>query len=153
MLKAPLLAAVLIVSSLTACATLLGEARPVTVSTGDAAEAARLISAYRVSRGLGPVVVDEKLHGPAIEQARAVAQAGRLTHGDFAGRMAGYDVAAASENLAMGSPTLPGTIAQWRQSRPHDANLLKPGMTRIGFARAETIGKGRNTYWALVLAR
>lgn len=132
---------------------LLGDAQPVIVTSRDAGEAARVISAYRVSRGLGAVVVDEKLNEPAAEQARAIARAGRLSHGDFASRMARHDVGAASENLAMGSSNLAGAMTQWRQSRPHDANLLKQGMTRIGFARAETAGRGRNTYWALVLAR
>lgn len=132
---------------------LLGSALPVSVSTRDAGEAARVISAYRTSRGLNAVVMDEKLNEAASEQAQAIARAGRLSHGDFASRMAGHDVKAASENLAMGSSTLAGAMKQWRESRPHDQNLLKQGMTRIGLARADTIGKGRNSYWALVLAR
>ena len=149
-------AAVLAASlAMAGCSTLdlLGSALPVTVSTSDAGEAARLISAYRRSRGLGPVVVDAKLNEPAAEQARAIARAGRLSHGDFASRMASQDVSAAAENLAMGSSSLSGAIQQWKESRPHDANLLKDGMTRIGLARAQTVGKGHNTYWALVLAR
>lgn len=132
---------------------LLGSGGPVAVSTSDAGEAARLISAYRRSRGLGPVVVDAKLNEPAAEQARSIARAGRLSHGDFASRMASQDVSAAAENLAMGSSSLAGAIQQWKESRSHDANLLKDGMTRIGLARAQTVGKGHNTYWALVLAR
>ena len=151
---AAVLLSVLVVSGCSALPLgLLGGAQPVLVTSRDAGEAARVISAYRVSRGLGAVVVDEKLNEPAAEQARAVARAGRLSHGDFASRMANHDVGAASENLAMGSSTLAGAMTQWQKSRPHDANLLKQGMTRIGFARAETVGKGRNTYWALVLAK
>lgn len=134
-------------------ADLLGAGANITVSTREAGEAARAISAYRASRGLGPVTADSRLNEAAEEQARAIARAGDLSHGDFAGRMSRYDVAAAAENLAMGSGTLAGAMAQWRQSRPHDANLLKEGMTRIGLARAETKGRGRNNYWALVLAR
>lgn len=126
---------------------------PITVSTRDAGEAARLISAYRSSRGLGPLVVDAQLNEAASQQARAIARAGDLSHGDFASRMAAYDVAAASENLAMGSSTLTATIAQWKESRAHNANMLKDGMTRMGLARAETVGPRRNQYWALVLAR
>lgn len=149
------LAAVLLLS-LAGCGVLpfdLGGGPPLRVSTREAAEAARVISAYRRSRGLGAVVVDEKLNEAAAEQARSIARAGRLSHGDFASRMAPYDVSAAAENLAMGSSTLAGTMAQWRESRGHDANLLKEGMTRIGLARAETDGPRRNNFWALVLAR
>jgi uncharacterized protein YkwD len=130
-----------------------GPSLPVTVTTADAGEAARLITAYRRSRGLGPVAVDARLNEPAAEQARAIAKAGDLSHGDFAGRMARHDVSAAAENLAMGSPTVAGAVTQWRESAPHNANLLKEGHTRIGFARAETQGRGGNRYWALVLAR
>lgn len=152
-----LLAASLLPALVAGCSALplgfLGSALPVTVSTRDAAEAARMISAYRTSRGLNAVVLDDRLNAPASEQAQAIARAGRLSHGDFASRMASHDVQAASENLAMGSSTLAGAMKQWRDSGPHNANLLKPGMTRIGLARADTIGKGRNSYWALVLAR
>ena len=126
---------------------------PVTISTRDAGEAARAVSAYRKSHGLGAAEVDGNLNEAAAAQARAVARAGRLSHGDFASRMARHDVAAAAENLAMGSSTVAGAMTQWRQSPPHNANLLKPDMTRIGFARAETLGPRHNTYWALVLAR
>lgn len=152
------LAAILLVASaLAGCGLLssglLAVGGPVSVSSLEAGEAARVISAYRKSKGLGAVTVDSSLNEAAAEQARAIAQAGRLSHGDFASRMARYDVAAASENLAMGSSTLAGTMEQWRRSRPHDANLLKEGMTRIGLARARTEGRGRNDYWALVLAR
>jgi uncharacterized protein YkwD len=132
---------------------LLGPATPLSVSTREAGEAARVISDYRRSRGLGPVVVDSQLNAAAVEQASAIARAGTLSHGDFASRMAKYDVSAASENLAMGSSTVAGTMQQWRESRPHKANLLKEGMTRIGFARAQTEGRRRNNFWALVLAR
>ena len=134
-------------------AGLSGFVGDITVSTREAGEAARQVSAYRRSHGLGPVSVDARLNEAAEEQARAVARAGRLSHGDFAGRMSRYDVAAAAENLAMGSSTVGGAMTQWRQSPHHNANLLKEGMTRIGFARAQTMGRGHNNYWALVLAR
>lgn len=122
-------------------------------STKDAAEAARLISAYRVSRGLSPVTVDSKLNDAAEHQARVVAAAGRLSHGNFAGRMDQYGIAGYSaENLSAGADTVDGTITRWKASPGHNVNLLMPQARKIGFARADANNRyGR--YWALVLGQ
>lgn len=122
-------------------------------STGDAAAAARLISAYRVSMGLNPVTVDPKLNQAAEHQARAVAAAGRLSHGSFAKRMDEYGIAGYSaENLSAGSDTVDGAISRWKASPGHNSNLLMPQARRIGLARADANNRyGR--YWALVLGQ
>jgi uncharacterized protein YkwD len=122
-------------------------------STGDAASAATLISAYRVSRGLSPVTVDSRLNRAAEHQARAVAAAGRLSHGSFASRMNEYGIAGYSaENLAAGSSSVDGAIGQWKASPGHNSNLLMPEARRIGLARADARNRyGR--YWALVLGQ
>ena len=138
------------------CATegALAPATPVLASsTGDAASAAALISAYRVSRGLSPVTVDSGLNRAAEHQARAVAAAGRLSHGSFAGRMNEYGIAGYSaENLAAGSSSVDGAIGQWKASPGHNSNLLMPQARRIGLARADANNRyGR--YWALVLGQ
>ena len=57
----------------------------------DAGRAAAMISAYRVSRGLGPVAVDRRLNTVAAAQARANAEIGELSHdagGSFPVRLA-----------------------------------------------------------------
>jgi uncharacterized protein YkwD len=122
-------------------------------STKDAAEAARLISAYRVSRGLSPVTVDPKLNEAAEYQARVVAAAGRLSHGNFAGRMDKFGVMGyAAENLSAGADSVDGTIDRWKKSPGHNVNLLMPQASRIGLARADANNRyGR--YWALVLGQ
>ncbi|MBV9078350.1 MAG: CAP domain-containing protein [Methylobacteriaceae bacterium] len=126
----------------------------VTTTTGEAGEAARLISEYRHGRGLGPVVADGQLNEAALVQARAVAEAGRLSHGAFASRMAGFRIAGYSaENLSAGSPSVAGAIARWKASPGHDENLLLPQARRIGLARADSPGHGYGRYWALVLAQ
>lgn len=123
-------------------------ARP---QASEAATAAALISRYRASYGLGPVRVDPRLNAAAEHQARAVAQVGSLTHGDFAGRMAAYGIRGkAAENLGIGVTTVEAAIAQWQGSSAHNANMLMPEFSRIGFARA---GAPNWPYWALVLAR
>ena len=56
----------------------------VSTSTSDAGTAAELISRYRVAHGLPPVSIDPRLSEAAKAQARAVAEAGTLSHGRFA---------------------------------------------------------------------
>lgn len=126
----------------------------VAVSTRDAAAAAALISEYRRSRGLSPVTADAGLSEAAAFQARAVAEAGRLSHGAFASRMAGYRIGGHSaENLSAGSDTVSGAIARWKASPGHNDNLLMPEARRVGLARADSPQHGYRHYWALVLAQ
>ena len=121
-----------------------------TKPAAEAQAAAALISAYRAAHGLGPVRVDRALNGPAEHQARAVAQLGWLSHGDFAGRMAAFGIRGkAAENLSVGLDTVEQVIAQWQASSGHNANLLMPEFSRIGLGRVQS----DRTYWALVLAR
>lgn len=126
----------------------------VTTSTRDAAQAAELISAYRTARGLEAVTADSRLNEAAEVQAREVAEAGKLSHGDFNGRMDGFRIGGVSaENLSAGSETVAGAIARWKASPGHNENLLLKGMHRIGLARADSPGFGYRHYWALVLAQ
>ena len=122
-----------------------------TSSVDEAAQAAALISEYRVSKGLGPVTVDPKLNRAALHQARAVAAAGDLDHGDFRGRMAEFAIMGhAAENLTAGRQTVGEAVKSWKESPAHNRNMLLPQSRRIGLARADSPSKYRR-YWALVL--
>ncbi len=112
----------------------------------EAAAAAAMISSYRASQGLGPVIADLRLNQLAEYQARSVASAGQLSHGNFAGRMAQAGIYAAAENLSMGPASVGAAIARWKVSPAHNENLLMSSARRIGLARS-----GR--YWALVLSQ
>jgi hypothetical protein len=68
----------------------------------EATAAAALISSYRASQGLGPVVVDPRLNQLAAYQARSIAAAGQLSHGHFASRLAQAGIYTGAENLSMG---------------------------------------------------
>ena len=126
----------------------------VSVSSRDAGEAAKLISAYRVSHGLSPVSADGGLNEAAAFQARAVAEAGKLAHGAFSSRMVSFGIPGYSaENLSAGSDTVAGAIGRWKASPGHNDNLLMPQARRIGLARAESPGLAYKHYWALVLAQ
>lgn len=126
----------------------------VTTSTADSKQAALLISEYRKARGLGPVVADGGLNEAALHQARAVAEAGHLSHGAFASRMVSFGIPGYSaENLSAGSEDVAGAIGRWKKSAGHNENLLMPQARRIGLARADSPGLGYRHYWALVLAQ
>ena len=127
---------------------------PVTTSAADAAAAATLISRHRAAHGLGPVSVDARLNEAATVQARAIAEAGTLSHGAFASRMASFGIrGTAAENLTAGSGTIGQAVARWTASPPHNSNLLLPEARRIGLARANSPGQGFGRYWALVVAQ
>ncbi len=116
-------------------------------------DAVRQVSAYRTAHGLGAVTFDPVLEQAAEAQAEAAARAGELFHGDFMSRMSQYgSPAIAAENLAGGTTGVAETMALWKASAGHNANLLMRGVHRIGLAHVDTPGAGLKTYWALVLA-
>ena len=110
------------------------------------------ISAYRKSYGLLPVTADAKLNELARQQANAMAERRSMDHNVYASfhsRIAPYGSASSAENLAMGTKTFEETLAMWKSSSGHNANLLNPNVTRMGLASASRDG---TTYWALILA-
>jgi uncharacterized protein YkwD len=129
-------------------------AHKVSTNTGDARAAAALVSQYRTAKGLSPVIADATLNRAAEVQARAVAEAGSLSHGQFASRMSSFGINGYSaENLVAGSKTVEQAIARWKASPGHNQNLLMPEARRIGLARAVSPGAGYEYYWAMVLAQ
>ena len=110
------------------------------------------ISVYRKSYGLSAVTADPKLTELARQQANAMAERRSMDHNVYASfhsRIAPYGSASAAENIAMGAKTFEETLALWKSSAGHNANLLKPNITRMGLASASRDG---TTYWALILA-
>ena len=74
--------------------------------------------------------------------------------GPFAQRVkrSGYDAKVAVENIGAGYHTLAEAFSGWRESRPHNANMLNPRVRRIGIATAYAPGTKYKVFWALVLA-
>ena len=110
------------------------------------------ISAYRKTHGLSAVTTDPALNALATKQANAMAARGVMDHSvyaSFSDRIAVYNTFAAAENIAMGTKSFSETLAIWKASSGHNANLLLSEAKRIGIASAS--GHGR-TYWALILA-
>jgi uncharacterized protein YkwD len=123
----------------------------------DDAAAASMISDYRHNYGLPAVALDPDLTRMAQAQAAIMAKRDKLEHNvrkPFVARLkaAGYDAAVAAENIGAGYHTLAEAFSGWRQSAPHNANMLLPGVTRIGIAAVYTPASKYKVYWALILA-
>jgi uncharacterized protein YkwD len=122
------------------------------------AEAARdMISLYRRNNGLSTLRLDETLQRAAQAQADAMASANSLDHdvrGSLTMRLTaiGLGSVSAVENVSAGYHTLAEAFSGWRQSAPHNRNLLASRATRMGIATAYAPGTKYKVYWALILA-
>jgi uncharacterized protein YkwD len=85
-------------------------------------------------------------HG-AARQARPQRRA--LVHGSH--RSAGFPVKAAVENVGAGYH-LAEAFSGWRDSPPHRANMLKPGVTRMGIAAVYAPNSKYKVFWTLIMA-
>jgi cysteine-rich secretory family protein len=113
-----------------------------------------LISAYRLKHGEAKVVRDATLDHIALEQARAMAEKGHLSHdvlGPFSRRIALSKAGRAAENIAYGYESFDKTLQQWIDSSEHRKNLLLTRATRVGIASARDVS-GKRTYWAMEIA-
>lgn len=121
-------------------------------------EAARdLISIYRRNNGLSTVSLDPILQAEAQKQAEAMAAADSMSHdvrGSLQRRLDGSGLAhsMAVENISAGYHTLADAISGWRNSRPHNENLLNGKMRRMGIASAYAPGTKYKVFWALVMS-
>jgi uncharacterized protein YkwD len=126
-------------------------------ATLDSNAAASMISGYRGNNGLAPVAIDPELMRLAGEQAQAMAARDKLDHDaahPFAERIrkSGFEASVAVENIAAGYHTLAEAFSGWRDSPPHRANMLNPGVSRMGIAAVYTPKSKFKVYWALILA-
>jgi uncharacterized protein YkwD len=123
----------------------------------DATAAVSMISGYRQNNGLGTLTLDPKLMQMAQEQARSMAVRNKLDHNvnrPFSERItrSGFDAKVAAENISAGYHTMAEAFSGWRDSPPHNANLLLKGATRMGIAAVYTPSSKYKVFWALILA-
>ena len=124
---------------------------------GDTAAARDLISIYRRNNGLSTVALDPLLLAEAQKQADAMAAANSMSHevrGTLQKRLDGSGLGhtTAVENISAGYHTLADAISGWRNSRPHNENLLNGKMRRMGIASAYAPGTKYKVFWALVMS-
>jgi uncharacterized protein YkwD len=123
----------------------------------DAAAAASMISGYRSNNNLPAVTLDPELMRLAAAQAEIMAMRDKLDHNvgkPFVTRLkaSGYDAKTAAENIGAGYHTLAEAFSGWRDSPPHNRNMLEPKMRRMGIATAYAPGAKYKVFWALILA-
>ena len=123
----------------------------------DTAAARDLISIYRRNNGLSTVSLDPLLLAEAQKQAEAMAAADSMSHevrGTLQTRLDGSGLGrtTAVENISAGYHTLADAISGWRNSRPHNENLLNGKMRRMGIASAYAPGTKYKVFWALVMS-
>jgi len=126
---------------------------PAAAQQGVASPAA-MISHFRAQHGEGRVTLDARLDRVAQAQADAMAARDVLEHdvlGPFNTRVASAGAGRAAENIAYGYDSFAKTLDQWINSSEHRRNLLMPGASKVGVARAQSTTTHR-TYWAMVIA-
>lgn len=119
-----------------------------------AADYAGQISAYRRAHELSPVTIDSRLNAVALQQARAMASAGTVSHtvgGNFTSRVASLRKSKAAENIAAGFTTFSETLKQWENSAGHRENLLMPGARKVGVASVANRASPYRMFWAMVI--
>jgi uncharacterized protein YkwD len=73
---------------------------------------------------------------------------------EFSGRLAavGFDGKIAVENVSAGYHTLAEAFSGWRDSPPHNANMLNGGVNRLGIAAVYAPQSKYKVFWALIMA-
>ncbi|MGJ8546923.1 MAG: CAP domain-containing protein [Sulfitobacter sp.] len=124
-------------------------AAPAAVQSGTALAQ---VNQFRAAQGRGALRRSAALDAAARAHANDMARGGFFAHrGSDGGKLrqrlqrAGYGFCAAAENLAYGSASASGALAQWRGSPSHRANMLGARYSQMGLAQAG----GR---WVMVLA-
>lgn len=149
---------VAILCAAVAAAVFLPSRAPATISLdAEEAEMCRLINNYRASKGLGPLLVSEKLTAAADWYSTDMATKDYVNadHTDSLGRTVkqrivafGYDYSTTyAENIAWGRSGASGTFTGWQNSAIHNTNMLTAGFKVIGIGRATNAGSEFGTYW------
>ena len=116
-----------------------------------------MISGYRQNNGLGAVQVDPLLMKAAEAQSNAMGARNKLDH-NVAGpldkriKASGFDATKAVENVSAGYHTLAEAFSGWRDSPPHNADMLASGVTKMGIAATYVPNTKYKVFWTLILA-
>jgi uncharacterized protein YkwD len=119
-----------------------------------AADYAAEISAYRRAHGLAAVKSDSRLNAVALQQARAMAASGTVSHsvaGIFPTRVAGLRKSIAAENIGAGFLSFAEMLKQWEDSAGHRENLLIVGARKVGIASVDNPKSPYRKFWAMVI--
>lgn len=153
-LLAPIGALILLAAAL-AVATPTDQAVATTPLSTEEQAFLTLINNYRQQNGLGPLTVDTKLQDPSEWMSIDMGVNRYFGHTDSLGRDPFQRMAAfgynyntwKGENLAAGTSSAQTAFNLWRDSAPHNANMLGANYSAIGIARRYTAGSPYGWYW------
>ena len=110
----------------------------------------------RTTDKLGTLTVNSKLENAARLKAQDMAEKGYFAHNTPDGktpwyffREAGYDYAAAGENLAVNFTDSKDVTEAWMRSPSHRANIMNGEYTEIGIATANGTYKGKSAIFVV----
>jgi len=120
-----------------------GPCSPTTVALdADERQFLVLLNQYRVANSAGPLSVSPGLTRAAAWMAEDLTAHNYFSHIDTLGRLpwdrvlgCGYPSQSVGENIAGGTASAAGVLAQWKSSPGHNANMLNPNWRVIGIAR------------------
>ncbi len=115
-----------------------------------------MISIYRRNNGLPALTLDPALQDEARAAVLAMAQANAVSAtrlGPLSKRLQAAHAPHTTgvENVSAGYHTLAEAFSGWRESKPHNANMLAPTARHMGIATAYAPGSKYKVFWALVL--
>ncbi len=127
---------------------------PSWAGSGSQSQIVQAVNAIRQHNGLPPLQLHPSLQRAAAEQAKLMAQSGKMSHKvgyghGFKARLkrAGFRGLAA-ENIAHGQKSLGRVLKGWLASPGHRRNMLHPRMRYFGLSAKKS---GGGNYWAMVL--
>jgi uncharacterized protein YkwD len=120
--------------------------------------ARKMINAYRASKGLKPLKLNQKLVEAARMHAKDLASHDRISHYGSDGsdplvrvQRTGYPVHLAAENVGTGQVSLAEVFKGWQLSPGHNENLLLKDAREMGIALIIDPNTEYKTFWTLVL--
>jgi uncharacterized protein YkwD len=112
------------------------------------------INAYRRAHGVSVVKSDSRLAAVALQQARAMASTGSISHsagGNFTTRVAPLRKSRAAENIGAGFLSFSEMLKQWEDSSGHRANLVMAGARHVGVASVDNPKSPYRKFRAMVI--
>ena len=114
----------------------------------------RAINKFRADNGRPPLKVSVALVRAAEWMSRDMAANDNFDHTDTRGRDVaarlaafGYNKPTKGENIAGGEATAAATVAQWKRSPAHRANMLRSTFKVMGVGRAHDPSSMLGWYW------
>jgi len=145
-----------VISSIT-CFTLSPTKRAQALPTLDSEEQTflKLINEYRAQNGLGPLQASVALTNASKWMSNDMAQNNYFSHTDSLGhdpfqRMSAFLYGYSTwrgENIAAGYPGAADMFVLWKNSPPHNQNMLNPNYKVIGIGRAYGANSIYKWYW------